>query len=85
MKFASCSLLLIAMISCLLAHYTIASPITAQRYAKYEKKSVPSSASSSPPPIRIRKGLPFKNNEIGIVGFQGSSSKDTDNKLNKNS
>ena len=80
---------MLILITLLLVHYTKASPITEHFHAKGEKRSAPSSrpssASSSPPPIRIRKGLPFKNNEIGIVGFEGSASNDTPDKLNKNS
>lgn len=76
---------MLIIITLLLVHYTNASPITVQPLAKSEKRDAPSRSSSSPPPIRIRKGLPFKNNEIGIVGFEGSSSNDTPDKLNKNS
>lgn len=80
---------MLIIITLLFVHYTAhAAPITAAQQhqaSREEKRSVPST-SSSPPPIRIRKGLPFKNNEIGIVGFQGSSSNDnTPDKLNKNS
>ncbi|GAN01020.1 hypothetical protein MAM1_0004d00450 [Mucor ambiguus] len=83
MKFSSCSLMLI-IITLLLVRFTDASPIAVQQHARDEKRGTPSS-SSSPPPIRIRKGLPFKNNEIGIIGFQGSSSDNTPEILNKNS
>lgn len=81
---------MLIIITLLFVHYTAhAAPITAAQQhqaSRKEKRSALSTSSSSPPPIRIRKGLPFKNNEIGIVGFQGSSSNDnTPDKLNKNS
>ena len=47
------------------------------------KRSV--SPASTPPTIRLRKGLPFRNKEMGIVGFEGASSSESPNNLNKNS
>lgn len=41
------------------------------------KRSVP--PASSLPAIRLRKGLPFKNSEMGIVGLEGASSSELPN------
>jgi hypothetical protein len=41
------------------------------------KRSVPPAPSL--PVIRLRKGLPFKNSEMGIVGLEGASSSELPN------
>ncbi|KAI8645802.1 hypothetical protein BD408DRAFT_411102 [Parasitella parasitica] len=67
-------LITIALLLC--AHYTTdASPIPLNPDAAL-KRNLPSPF--LPPTVKIRKGLPFKNNEMGIVGFDGAYSSDTE-------